>query len=119
MSTNKFYYFNKFYDSLLKQPNTLAGEIFSILDVDFKSDLLTPNKLINDDKFEKKYKPIFLKSSMEEKNMIHSEGIFLYSNFYIYLLKNKESNQYDLKIIYRANNLEEVKVYINQLKKLK
>lgn len=109
-----FEYFNNFY-------STLADGIYSVMDVDFTVDVLTPVNLLNNEKFESRYEPIYL-SSTYDKQIKHKEGIFKHSNgYYIYLSRDGGdlSSQFKIKIIYKVEKYEEIKIYINSLKKLK
>ena len=105
--------FEKFY-------NTLDG-LYSIMDLDFTVEVMTPANLLNNDKFEQKYSPVFLETEYGT-DLKHTEGIFKYSNgYYIYLSREggNLSPNFLIKIIYKVEQYEEIKIYINGLKKLK
>jgi hypothetical protein len=111
MENNRFKFFSEFY-------STLEG-IHSIMDVDFDVNNLTPVNLLNNEWFDKRYVPIYLES-IYDKEIFHTDGIFKHtSGFYIYLSRfNKEPN-FKIKIIYKVEKYEQIKIYINGLKKMK
>jgi hypothetical protein len=98
---------------------TLKGDIYSVMDIDFSVDVMTPVNLLNNEKFEARYKPIYLNSKYG-KEIYHIEGIFLHtSGFYIYLSRFDGEVSFNIKVIYKVEQYEEIKIYINSLKKLK
>lgn len=104
--------FEKFYDSI-------NGEMMSILDIDFFIEKLNPANLISDEKLQKSYTLIFLNSSYDDK-IRHYEAVFKYvTGFYIYLYRELDTEPFKLKILYKPQHYEEIKLYINGLKKLK
>ena len=115
MDNNIFTNFDKFY-------NSLTDWIYSVIDVEFSVDALTPVNLLKNEKFEYRYEPVYLKS-IYGKEIKHIEGIFKHSNgYYIYLSRYKddlEVTNFKVKIIYKIEKYEEIKLYINSLKKLK
>ena len=97
--------FTKFYNSL--------ENIHSIMDVRLENDLHL-------DYFSKKnvFVPLFYESIYSNNKVIHSEIIFRHgSGIFIYLNKKVEPTIF--KIIYKPEQIEEVKFFINNLKKLK
>jgi hypothetical protein len=113
MSSDKSeWIFEKFY-------NSTEDPMMSILDVDFFTEKLNPSNLINDEKLQKRYTLVFLKSSYGE-DIRDYEAIFKYvSGFYIYLYRTMDTEKFKLRIIYKPQHYEEIKLYINGLKKLK
>ena len=108
----RFKYLNSFLE-------TLKGDIYSIMDVDFSVDLMTPVNLLNNEKFESRYVPVFLDSKYG-KEIYHIEGIFRHtSGFYVYLSRFDGEVSFNIKLIYKVEQYEEIKIYINGLKKLK
>lgn len=102
--------FKKFYNSL--------QDIMSVMEVESISGKLTPADILSE-KFKKSYNLIFLNSSSDDK-IKHHEAIFQYvTGFYIYLYKPENEDSFKLKIIYKPQHYEEIKLYINGLKKLK
>jgi hypothetical protein len=109
---NRFTYFDNFY-------NTLNDGIYSVMDIDFNVPILTPVNLLNNEKFESKYELIYLNSKYE-KELFHKEGVFKHnSGFYIYLGRFDKESEFKIKIIYKAEIYEQIKIYINGLKKIK
>jgi len=105
--------FEKFYNSL--------DSLHSIMDLDFSVESMTPSNLLNNEKFEEKYTPVYLESEYG-KDLKHSDGIFKHSNgYYIYLSREggNLSPQFKIRIIYKVEKYEEIKIYINGLKKQK
>lgn len=97
--------FIKFYNSL--------ENIHSIMDVRLENDLHL-------DYFSKKnvFVPVFYESIYTDNRVLHSEIIYKHtSGIFIYLNKKVEPTIF--KIIYKTDQLEEVKFFINSLKKLK
>lgn len=97
--------FSKFYNSLEK--------IHSIMDVKLENE-------ISLDYFSKKnvFVPVFFNSDYENNKLNHTEMIIKHtSGIFIYL--NKKEEQKVFKIIYKPDQIEEVKFFINNLKKLK
>lgn len=114
-------FFEKFYNKINECGTTgptKGDQLYCIMDVNFSLKNITPNLLINDEKYSSSYTIKFLKSEIET-NIKHSEAIFQYvSGFYIYLMRGIDDS-YLMKIIYKPQNYEEIKLYINGLKKLK
>ena len=111
MENSRFKFFSKFYDSL--------DGIHSIMDVDFEVINLTPVNLLNNEKFENKYVPIYLES-IYGKEIYHNDGIFKHSSgFYIYLSRIDKELDFKIKIIYKIEQYEQIKIFINGLKKMK
>ena len=105
--------FEKFYNSL--------DGLYSIIDLSFTIESMTPVNLLNNEKFEARYTPVYLESKYGN-DLKHSEGIFKHSNgYYIYLSREGGdlSHQFQIKIIYKVEQYEEIKIYINGLKKQK
>jgi hypothetical protein len=105
--------FEKFYNSL--------DGLFSIMDLSFTIESMTPVNLLNNEKFEARYTPVYLESKYGN-DLKHSEGIFKHSNgYYIYLSRQFAdlSHQFQIRIIYKVEQYEEIKIYINGLKKQK
>jgi hypothetical protein len=97
--------FTKFYNSL--------ENIHSIMDIKLENDLYL-------DYFSKKnvFFPVFYESIYTDNKVLHSEIIYKHtSGIFIYLNKKVEPTIF--KIIYKTDQLEEVKFFINNLKKLK
>lgn len=97
--------FIKFYNSL--------ENIHSIMDVRLENDLHL-------DYFSKKnvFVPVFFNSDYENNKVEHTEIIIRHiSGIFIYI--NKKEDPKIFKIIYQPSQLEEVKFFINNLKKLK
>jgi hypothetical protein len=97
--------FTKFYNSL--------ENIHSIMDVTLENDLFL-------DYFSKKtvFVPVFFNTIYENNKVEHSEIIVRHtSGIFIYV--NKKEDEKVFKIIYKPDQLEEVKFFINNLKKLK
>jgi hypothetical protein len=97
--------FTKFYNSLEK--------IHSIMDVRLENDLHL-------DYFFKKnvFVPVFFNSDYENNKVEHTEIILRHTSG-IFLYINKKEDLKVFKIIYKPDQLEEVKFFINSLKKLK
>lgn len=115
MDDNSFKYFNKFY-------NTLTDSFYSVMDLDFTVSSMVPAKLLTDEVLEARYTPIFLNSTYGSSGIKHIDGIFKHSNgFYIYLSREGSdlSVSFKIKIIYKSEQYEEIKLYINNLKKIK
>ena len=109
---NRFLFFDTFYQ-------TLKDSVYSIMDIDFDVDSLTPVNLLNNEKFEIRYDPIYLKSKYG-KEIYHMEGIFKHtSGFYVYLSRFELEAFFKIKIIYKTEQYQEIKIYINGLKKIK
>ena len=105
--------FEKFYNSL--------DGIYSVMDLDFSIESMTPVNLLNNEKFEVRYSPIYLETTYGQ-DLKHKEGIFKHSNgYYIYLSRDGGdlSAQFKIKIIYNVEQYEEIKIYINGLKRQK
>lgn len=105
-----FPYLEKFLDGL--------KDIHSV--VDFNSDIekFTPANILTNEKFETKYTPIYL-NSVFSKDIQHMDSIFQHSSgFYIYLCRESVEEKFKLKIIYKTEQYEEIKLYINNLKKI-
>ena len=103
--------FNKFYDSL-------TDGIYSIMEID--SEVLTPSMLMDDERFSKNYTPIYLTTKYVENRISHYEGAFRHpSGFCICLSRKGASEVFNLKVVYKIKQYEEVKVFINGLKKIK
>lgn len=102
---------------------TLENGIYSTVDVEIPFSDMTPANLINNEILNKHYVPVSLESKYTyDSKLVHREAIFEYKNyeFFIFLkLKNnlKEDGLYDITIIYKTVNYEELKIYINNLKK--
>jgi hypothetical protein len=97
--------FTKFYNSLEK--------IHSIMDIKLEND-------INLDYFSKKnvFVPVFFDSEYDNNKVEHTEMIIRHtSGIFLYINKKEEVKVF--KIIYKPDQLEEVKFFINNLKKLK
>jgi len=108
----RFMYLNNFLE-------TLKGDIYSVMDIDFSVDLMTPVNLLNNEKFEARYAPVYLNSKYG-KEIYHIEGIFKHtSGFYVYLSRFDGEVSFNIKVIYKVEQYEELKIYINGLKKLK
>jgi hypothetical protein len=103
--------FNKFY-------NSLTDEIYSIIEVD--SEVLNPSLLLNDEKYSKIYTPIYLMTNYTNSRINHNEAAFKHNNgFYICLSRKGVSEVFTLKVVYKIKQYEELKVFINNLKKIK
>jgi hypothetical protein len=105
--------FEKFYNSL--------DGLYSVIDLTFTIESMTPVNLLNNEKFEVRYTPVYLQSKYGN-DLKHIEGIFKHSNgYYIYLSREGGdlSRQFQIKIIYKVEQYEEIKIYINGLKKQK
>lgn len=104
-------YFDKFYDGL--------DGVYSIMNIEFPIEILTPVNLLNNEKYEEKYEPIFLNSKYN-KDIYHTEAIFKHSSgLYIHLERMENEKQFKIKIVYESKKYEELKIFINSLKKLK
>ena len=89
------------------------------MDIDFDVNILNPVNLLINEKFESRYEPIYLNSKYG-KEIYHIEGIFKHtSGFYVYLSRFEKEPEFKIKIIYRSEQYEQIKIYINGLKKLK
>lgn len=100
--------------------NTLNDGIYSIMDLEMSFQQITPAILLNNEKFESKYTPIFLDSQYGNE-IKHKDAIFKHSNgYYIYLTRQGGdlSNFFKIKVIYKTEQYEEIKIYINALKKI-
>ena len=98
--------FENFYNSL--------GKIHSIMNVPLENDVVIDYILNKKETFV----PKFFDSDYENNKVIHNEIITRHvSGFYLYFNKKQEKKVF--KIIYEADKLEEVKFFINNLKKLK
>lgn len=107
----KFGYLDKFLDR--------QSDIHSVMNIQTSNVELTPANLLVNQKFDGKYKPVYLNSNFS-KEIIHLDSIFQHnSGFYIYLSRNNGDEDFDMVIIYKAEKYEEIKIYINQLKKIK
>jgi hypothetical protein len=105
--------FGKFYNSL--------DGLYSVIDLLFTIESMTPVNLLNNEKLEARYTPVYLESKYGNE-LKHTEGIFKHSNgYYIYLSREGGdlSYQFKIKIIYKVEQYEEIKIYINGLKKQK
>lgn len=105
--------FEKFYNSL--------DSLYSVMDLDFSIESMTPVNLLNNEKFEARYTPVYLESEYG-KDLKHREGIFKHSNGYYIYLSREGGNlnpEFRIKIIYKVEQYEEIKIYINGLKKQK
>jgi|LauGreDrversion4_2_1035121.scaffolds.fasta_scaffold49783_3 hypothetical protein len=103
--------FNKFY-------NSLTDEIYSIIEID--SEVLNPSTLLNDEKYSKIYSPIYLMTKYVNSRINHYEAAFKHtSGFYICLNRKGESEVFTLKVVYKIKQYEELKIFINNLKKIK
>lgn len=114
-------FFEKFYDRLhqnsVNSPNKM-DQLYCVMEVNFPLKTLNPGLLINDEKFSKIYYLKFLKSGVETETK-DFEAIFQYvSGFYIYLNRQVDDT-FLMKIIYKPESYQEIKLYINGLKKLK
>jgi hypothetical protein len=88
------------------------------MDVMFEVNELTPANLLNNDKFDGKYEPVFLLSDYD-KEIRHRECIFKHSSgFYLYLSRFETETTFKIKLIYKSENYEQIKIFINGLKKL-
>ena len=108
------------FKNLEKFYNSLDG-LFSIMDLSFTIESMTPVNLLNNEKLEARYTPVYLESKYGNE-LKHTEGIFKHSNgYYIYLSREGGdlSHQFKIKIIYKVEQYEEIKIYINGLKKQK
>jgi hypothetical protein len=104
-------FFKEFYD-------TLNDGIYSIMYISIES--LTPLDLMSEENFAKHYVTIYLNSEYEENTIKHNQGIFKHpSGFYLCLTRKGATDIFTLKVIYKIKQYEEVKVFINALKKLK
>ena len=93
-------------------------DIHSIVDFDSDVEKFTPVNILTNEKFETKYTPVYL-NSVFSKDIQHIDGIFQHtSGFYIYLCRDSVEEKFRLKIIYKTEQYEEVKLYINTLKKI-
>jgi hypothetical protein len=104
--------FDKFY-------NTLTDGIYSIMDLDFVIDTITPAKLLTNEALEARYTPVYL-NSVYNSGIKHLEGVFKHSNgYYIHLIRDGGdlANNFKIRIIYKIEKYEEIKLYINSLKK--
>ena len=73
----KFGFLEKFLDR--------QSEIYSVMNIKINVNDITPANLLVNEKFDGKYKPIYLNSDFS-KEIIHLDGIFQHnSGFYIYL----------------------------------
>jgi len=107
----KFSYLEKF---LNKQ-----SDIHSVMNIKISTGEITPANLLVNQKFDGKYTPIYLNSDFS-KEIIHLDSIFQHpSGFYIYLSRESVNEDFSMVIIYKAEKYEEVKIYINHLKKIK
>ena len=103
--------FDKFYNSL--------DGLYSIFELDFTLTGLTPAIILNVEKLEEIYEPVYLNSTYGD-SIKHVESIFKHSNgYYIYLKRKGVTDDFNVKIIYKVEQYEEVKIYINRLKKQK
>jgi len=108
------------FKNLEKFYNSLDG-LFSIMDLSFTIESMTPVNLLNNEKLEARYTPVYLESKYGNE-LKHTEGIFKHSNgYYIYLSREGGdlNHQFQIKIIYKVKQYEEIKIYINGLKKQK
>lgn len=105
-----FLYLEKFLDKL--------PEIHSTIDITIEVIKFTPAKILTSDKLKSIYKLIYLKSSYSEE-IQHMDAIFQHSSgYYIYLSRKPNSSEFQLKIIYKSEKYEEIKLFINNLKKI-
>jgi hypothetical protein len=99
-------FFDKFYNSLDK--------LHSIMNVPLENDYIIDYILNKKETFV----PKFFESDYENKKVTHNEIILKHlSGFYIYINKKEVSKTY--RIIYEASQIEEVKFFINSLKRIK
>jgi len=106
--------FEKFY-------NTLTDGIYSVMDLNFMVNNMTPAHLLTNEIFELRYTPIYINSTYD-LGIKHIEGVFKHSNgYYIHLNRDGGdlASNFKIKIIYKVEQYEEIKLYINSLKKLK
>ena len=110
--TKEIIYFKKvdqFVDNLIKE----TGKLYSVIDYT-QYVPLTPDIL-----FTKRFEVIYLDSNYVDK-LYHNEGIFKNpAGIYLYLSKTDFETTYKIKIIYDINSLDEVKLFVNNLSKLK
>jgi CRISPR/Cas system endoribonuclease Cas6 (RAMP superfamily) len=101
----------KILDNLTDQEGIIYSEIR------VSNNPLTIDELTKRDKF----KPVYYDSIMHDDKIIHAEAIFLNtSNFYLYLSREDYNiNSYEMKIYYKASDLNEVNFFIMGLKRLK
>jgi hypothetical protein len=103
--------FEKFY-------NNLNDGVYSVMDISVE--VLTPTDLMSEETFAKNYETIYLNSVYVENTLKHNQGIFKHpSGFYLCLSRKGVTNVFTLKVIYKFKQYEEVKVFINALKKIK
>lgn len=104
-------FFKQFYD-------TLNDGIYSTMYISIE--VLTPLDLMSEENFAKNYETIYLNSEYNENAIKHNQGIFKHpSGFYLCLTRKEVTDIFTLRIIYKIKQYEEVKVFINALKKIK
>lgn len=112
MEQIRFKFFDKFY-------NSLNDTLYSIMELEFSHNELTPANLLNNKKHENRYVPILIDSKYG-KEIYHLEGIFKHvSGFYIYLSRLENESEFKIRVIYNVEQYEQIKIYINSLKKIK
>jgi outer membrane protein assembly factor BamD (BamD/ComL family) len=78
------------------------------------------SEILNDEKYSKIYSPIYLMTKYVNSRINHYEAAFKHtSGFYICLNRKGESEVFTLKVVYKIKQYEELKIFINNLKKIK
>jgi hypothetical protein len=100
--------------------NTLPNYSTLTIDIELSSNI-SPNYYLTDTKMLASHEAILLSSKLQSGGIYHDCAIFkTKSDFYVVFYNDTETiDNYKIKIIYKAKQLEEVKYYINALKKIK
>lgn len=112
-------------DFFKKFLSTFDNSLYSTMVMELYFPFLNPANLLNNEFFNKKYKSICLNSIYNVNSQIkHLEAVFKVNgtNFFIYLKEKNDENDklvYEVTIIFMAEQYEEIKLYINGLKKIK
>ena len=110
--TKEIIYFKKidqFIETLIGQ----TGKLYSTIECN-QHIPITPEILLT-----KKFEVVFLDSYYMDK-LYHNEGIFKNpAGIYLYLSKTGFETTYKIKVIYDINSFDEVKLFMNNLSKLK
>lgn len=106
---------DKFLDGLFSGIGKTQTSIITIKD----EINITPKTFLSEE-MSKKYGVLKMESVYENSKVIHNRIVFITpSKFYLYMERRGESDTYNKTIIYSANQIEEVKIFINSLKKIK
>jgi hypothetical protein len=106
---NNFTFLEKFTERL--------KDIHSTMYINLPITNFTPAKILTE--LTTKYKLVYLTSDYSDDVLHHKDAIFQHtSQFYIYLSKNHVKDNFELIIIYKPEQYEEIKLFINNLKKI-